>query len=110
MCFKGGGGTQRIQKKVYKYFLKDGGIVWKPLNRRTRTPLRVVCKEEHTTLVFEFQDSPWGMPHGYMGNIHEAKGKLLMATNVQGCRLVEDVCIMAVFSIHTIPLDRLGLG
>ena len=22
-------------------------------------------EEEHTTLVSEFQDSPWGMPHGY---------------------------------------------
>ena len=49
----------RIRKKSYRFFLRDGKIMWHP-KKRTGTPLRVVTKkEEQTVLLSEFHESPW---------------------------------------------------
>ena len=50
--------ANRIRKKAYRFFLRDGGI-WKPLKKRNDVPLRVVAKkEEHEGLLMTYHKSP----------------------------------------------------
>jgi hypothetical protein len=50
--------TNRIQKKAYQFFLRDGRI-WKHLKKRNGVPLRVVAKKgEQEELLAAYHDSP----------------------------------------------------
>ena len=45
-------------------------------------PLRVVSKEDQTTVVSKFHENPWEMN---VGNFQEAKEEVLVAMSIQGC-------------------------
>ena len=52
--------ANRIRKKGYRFFLRDG-YIWKHPKKRDDIPLRVVAnKEEHEELLAAYHDSPWG--------------------------------------------------
>jgi hypothetical protein len=65
----------RIQKKAYKYFLKDGAL-WRDAKKKNGTPMRVVCKlENQRKLMCEFHDSAWAGHRGIWATFTKLKEK-----------------------------------
>ena len=65
----------QIRKKSYQYFLK-GGFLWRHPKRRTGMPRRVVVKkDDQTTLMSEFHESPWAGHRGTWATFEKLKEK-----------------------------------
>jgi hypothetical protein len=67
--------TNRIRKKAYRFFLRDGRI-WKHPKKRNGVPLRVVTKkEERKELLMAYHKSPWAGHRGTRATFEKLKGK-----------------------------------
>ena len=67
--------TNRIRKKAYRFFLRDG-CIWKHLKKRNNIPLRVVAKkEEQEELLTAYHESPWAGHRGTWATFEKLKGK-----------------------------------
>ena len=65
--------ANRIRKKAYRFFLRDGGI-WKHPKKRNGVPLRVVAtKEEQEELLAAFHESPWARHRGTWATFEKLK-------------------------------------
>jgi hypothetical protein len=83
--------ANRIRKKAYRFFLRDGHI-WKHLKKRNGVPLRVVVKEEEQKeLLAAFHDSPWAGHCGTWATIEKLKEKY-----------VEYGLLLAVFTLSIV--------
>ena len=67
--------ANRIRKKAYRLFLRDG-YLWKHPKKRNGVPLRVVVmKEEQEELLTAYHDSPWAGHRGTWATFEKLKGK-----------------------------------
>ena len=67
--------ANRIRKKAYRFFLRDGGI-WKHPKKRNGAKLRVVAKkEEQEELLAAYHKSPWAGHRGTWATFEKLKGK-----------------------------------
>ena len=67
--------ANRIRKKAYRFFLRDG-YIWKHPKKRNGIPLRVVAKkEEQEELLAAYHDSPWAGHRGTWAMLEKLKGK-----------------------------------
>ena len=67
--------ANRIRKKAYRFFLRDGSI-WKHPKKRGGIPLRVVAKkEEHEALLTTYNESPWAGHRGTWATFEKLKEK-----------------------------------
>ena len=66
--------TNRIRKKVYLFFLRDG-YIWKHPKKRDGIPLRVAEKEEQEELLAAYHESPWAGHRGTWATFEKLKGK-----------------------------------
>jgi hypothetical protein len=65
----------RIQKKAYRFFLRDGHI-WRHPKKKNGVSLRVVMKkEEQEELLMTFHESPWAGHRGTWARFEKLKGK-----------------------------------
>ena len=56
--------ANRVRKKAYRFFLRDG-CIWRHPKKRNGIPLRVVAKkEEHEELLAAFHESSWAGHRG----------------------------------------------
>jgi hypothetical protein len=64
--------TNQIQKKAYRFFIRDG-CIWKhPKKRNGRV---VAKKEEQEELLAAYHESPWAGHHGTWATFEKLKGK-----------------------------------
>jgi hypothetical protein len=67
--------ANRIGKKAYHFFIRDGHI-WKHPKKRNGVPLRVVVKDEdQEELLAAFHDSPWAGHRGTWATFEKLKEK-----------------------------------
>jgi hypothetical protein len=67
--------ANRVRKKAYHFFLRDGRI-WKHPKKRNGVPLLVVGKkEEQEELLAAFHDSPWAGHRGTWATFEKLKEK-----------------------------------
>ena len=67
--------ANRIRKKAYRMFLRDGSI-WKQPKKRGGIPLWVVArKEEHAALLTAYHESPWAGHRGTWAMFEKLKEK-----------------------------------
>jgi hypothetical protein len=67
--------ANRIRKKAYRFFLRDGRI-WKHPKKKNGVPLRVLVKEEEQKeLLAAFHDSPWAGHRGTWATFEKLKEK-----------------------------------
>ena len=65
--------ANRIQKKLYCFFLRNESM-WKHPKKRNVVPLRVVTRrEEHMALLSEYHKSPWSEHHGTWATFEKLK-------------------------------------
>jgi hypothetical protein len=65
----------RIQKKAYKYFLKDGAL-WRHAKKKNGTPIQVIYKPtDQQKLSCEFHDSAWAGHRGIWVTFAKLKEK-----------------------------------
>jgi hypothetical protein len=65
----------RIRKKAYRFFLRDGRI-WRHPKKKNGVLLRVVTrKEEQEELLVAFHESPWAGHRGTWATFEKLKGK-----------------------------------
>jgi hypothetical protein len=83
--------TNRIDKKAYRFFLRNG-CLWKHLKKRNDITLRVVAKkEEQEELLAAYHESPWAGHDGTAwATFEKLKGKVLVAGTVPRRALVRD--------------------
>jgi hypothetical protein len=67
--------ANRIRRKAYRFFLRDG-YIWKHPKKRGGAPLWVVVKEEEQKeLLAAFYDSPWAGHYGTWATFEKLKEK-----------------------------------
>ena len=67
--------ANRIRKKAYRFFLRDGSI-WKHLKKRGGIPPRVVAKKEaQEALLTTYHESPWAGHRGTWATFEKLKEK-----------------------------------
>jgi hypothetical protein len=66
--------ANRIRKKAYRFFLRNGRI-WKQPKKRNGVPPRVVVKKEQEELLTAFHESPWAGHCGTWATFEKLKEK-----------------------------------